>query len=243
MLIFSNPQDPQGPAIAGLRTLAPSASIPLYRHATTDEIWFIHKGQGRLTLNSQTRTVVPGASIYLPAQAWRSLRNTGTGLLQFVWVVTHPGMEQFFRQLSQTAAGERMEGWRELGLRHGIEFATEAEIPRLLAKPRTGQGRHPGRRNRHHRRAGTVESRRQPPVATPASQPVSQTPPEALPSAPAKDAEKPAGKPPSRSSSVKEVYMGGRWIRVAGEGPVIAQGWQRPPGRSHPSRRPRRKNP
>lgn len=86
--------------------------------------------------------------------------------------------------------------------------------------PSESAQREGGRRRRRHRRKR--------PGAPPPHQPSGQAP--AAPPAksgpttqPAARRARPVGRR-SRFSRVKEVYMGGRWIRVVGEGPVISTG-------------------
>ncbi|MBI3322940.1 MAG: cupin domain-containing protein, partial [Candidatus Omnitrophica bacterium] len=84
---------------AGTQALVSRAEIPVHRHLDRDEMLFIYKGQGRAILGGQTIIVVPGVTFHVPRGTWFSLRNTGTGALQFVWV-SSPGLEAFFRDLS-----------------------------------------------------------------------------------------------------------------------------------------------
>lgn len=245
----------------GTETLLPGAEIPLHRHLQQDEVMFVHKGQGRAVLEGRALTVVPGTVLFAPKQAWHSLRNTGTGLLQITWTSAPPGIEAFFRELSRLSGPADATTLEELAKRHGIEF------------PAAGQGTPHGapRRGRHrHRRGGNGRGRgsaAQPSQGQPP--PKAAQPPEPV-RFPLPEPRKPEGgrgprqrhgprqvstplahgAPPQaeqqsssrgrqkhgvfrhRRGHVKEVYMGGRWIRVVGEGPVIAPGRERPaPGR------------
>ena len=112
-----------------------------------------------------------------------------------------------------------------------------ATLPQQAAPTTTAGQRPPGQggRRRHRRRQGRERGAAQPPrpsgsgqgsrpeaVTTP-----SPPPPAAAPSP--KTSRPPVQRSPRRerhhrSGHVKEVYMGGRWIRVVGEGPVISPG-------------------
>jgi quercetin dioxygenase-like cupin family protein len=275
-------QRTSSPFVLGTETLLPGAEIPVHRHLHQDEVLFVHKGQGRATLEGQVRTVVPGTTVYVPRQAWHGLRNTGTGVLQMTWTAAPPGIEEFFREFSKLAGPVDPATIQDVARRHGIEFRPASQpggsgvstlghrrrrrhrggrgrkrqlvqreplphgqrpqqaLPREAPPPlppspasaassaSTGQGR----RRRHHRRSRSGRGAGQLPrqvgsgpgsrapigIATPIPQPSAAHPP--------KRSQGPA-RPPrrgrhQRSGHVKEVYMGGRWVRVVGEGPVIA---------------------
>jgi quercetin dioxygenase-like cupin family protein len=157
LIITVDPKRMGSPFAMGSQTLLAGAAIPVHRHLEQDEVWFVHKGQGRATLEGKTATVVPGVTVYVPRQAWHGLRNTGTGLLQVTWVAVPPGIEEFFRELSRAGSGAseaaRLQTIQEIAKRHGVEFRAEQETagdadlpssrrPRRR-RPRHGRGQQP----------------------------------------------------------------------------------------------------
>ena len=89
----------------------------------------------------------------------------------------------------------------------------------------------PGQHRRRHRRRGGAGRRSAPPAAVQGLREPSAGTAPVSPSAPTPRPTRPAGGrprsgPPHRRRRVKEVYMGGRWVRVEGDGPVIAPGRQ-----------------
>ena len=246
-------------------TLPPGASIPLQRHAAWDQVWIVHKGQGRATVEQEHTTVLPGSVISVPRQMWYRLRNTGTGLLQGVWVASPAGLERSFRELAQRSGAEPG-AFQQVAQQVGIELRFEPEAAvepvhpaRGHRRPRRGRrGRTspsipsqpqpatsqssqtaatptappagpppPSGKRRRRRRGGRRGAGVQPAAAKPASAaPVAHAPPKLAPSG------SPSGSGPSprrdrsrrRFGRVKEVYMGGRWVRVEGSGPVISTG-------------------
>ena len=136
------------PFAAGTETLLPGVEIPSNRHLDRSEVLFIHKGQGRVTLDGQSMTVVPGTTIFVPKQSWWSLRNTGTGLLQFTWVSEPGGIEEFFRELSRAGTSADPAAVKAIAQRHGIEFGEAAAAPAPVH----------GRRHRRRRGGGRVGS-------------------------------------------------------------------------------------
>ena len=241
---------------AGTETLLPRAEIPVHKHLEQDEVLFIHKGQGRAVLGEQSMLVLPGTILHVPRGAWHGLRNTGTGALQLVWLSSPPGFEVFVRELSRLGPAPTMDAIQELAQRHKIELRPATGAPMPPAAPSPTGHRHRGRRGgRRHRGSGRA------PTPAPASAHGSAPAPAPLPSSPrpalAAAAPVPPPSPSPRPSPapksptpsidtgrsrpprghhrrrVKEVYMGGRWVRVEGEGPVIAPSPQESRRRVH----------
>lgn len=266
VIIKVDPRQTGAPFSAGTLTLLPGAELPPHRHLHRDEALFVHKGQGRATLQGRSMTVVPGTLVYVPRQAWQSLRNTGTGLLQITWTATPPGLEEFFRELARLGSSPGAAKIEEVAQRHGIEFSPRGQ-PTPPNEPRTRPGARdvvplgglesapPGgstgtrtsssKPPRRRRRRGSRGGRGKGSEATPTSPQSATVAPAATASAPPRQPPDGGGRgqrlgrggpPPShgggrgrghgrgRRGRVKEVYMGGRWVQVAGEGPVIATG-------------------
>lgn len=288
--------------------------MPVHKHLDQDRVLFVHKGQGRATVNERVVLVVHGAMLYVPRGAWHSLRNTGTGALEIAWASSPPGVEDYFRDLSHVGASPSAQALQELAQRHRIEFRQATEAP--AASGHRHHGRRGGRRHRGGRGPassaapgqGTIVSSTsaQPsstasgvsgvgpaPSTTPAAPAASSAPrgrrrrrrghggsrqpsglrhslagedsagsvagqqltppatvqrrreegarpPAPVTPAPASGSARPdVGRQRSsrrpRPRRVREVYMGGRWIQVEGEGTVIA------PGRMGPEHRGRKR--
>ena len=272
VIIKVDPRQSGAPLTMGTETLLARAEIPVHRHLHQDEVVFVHKGQGRATLEGESMTVVPGTVIYAPRAAWHGLRNTGTGVLQITWMASPAGIEEFFRDLSKLGSSADASAILEIGRRHGVEFRSEGGAPTQELGHR--RRRHRGGRGRG-RGGGPTTQRPQPPQSTsthpaPVSQPQPATaagprPPGRGPRRRHRRREagstqvgsqstvvtsqtstgavsKPTAPTPSSAAArsrgrsdrrrrfgrVKEVYMGGRWVRVVGEGPVISTGEARP---------------
>ena len=239
VVIFVDPRRTGSAFAMGTHTLLPRAEIPLQRHLVRDLVWFVHKGQGRAAVGEQVKTVVPGAMLHVPKQAWHSLRNTGTGLLQVTWIAAPPGLEDFFRELAQQGPSVDAAARDEIAKRHGVEFgAPRAPREQPVGAPRRHRRGHRPRGRRPARALEHAPVKAGGPVPRPPS-PETSRPSPALtpPSTPRPTASHPAmggaGRGPSRP--VKEVYMSGRWVPVVGEGPMIA------PGPEHKRRHRRRR--
>jgi len=226
--LLVRPEPPHNALAMGTQTLPSGQTMEAHRHLQFDEVWFVHKGQGRATVEEVTKTVVPGATISIPRGAWHSLRNTGTGLLQIVWMAAPSGMEQLMRELSQQhAATTDPAALQAIAQRYGTEFradhGVEGSSPARPASPH---------RHRHRRgRRGAGKGDRPPTApATPAALSAAVSTSEALQKPPPAAAKAPRHPAPQhrgsrhRHAHVKEVYMGGHWIKVTGEGPIISTG-------------------
>ena len=222
----------------GTLTLPPGAEVPAHRYLAWDEALFVHKGQGRAVLNGRTLVILPGITLHLPRASTLSLRNTGTGLLQLIWAAAPAGIEAFFRDAARSGVADAA-ALAELGKRHGVEFPSagqpSASAP-ASAAPASGPGPAPtgvtGGPSRRRRRRGGRGRRRhqgQPPQTAAAAPPRPQPPQQQKPSVqqPRPASQQKLTPPRPISGPVKEVFMSGRWVKVSGEGPVIAEGHER----------------
>jgi len=232
---------------AGTHVLLPGAMIPVHRHLERDQVVFIHKGQGRATLNEQIIIVGPGKMLTVPRGMWYGLRNTGTGALQIAWAAA-PGIETFFRNLSRLGPVSSPETMQELAQRNKVEFRPLSDEP--APRPKRRRGSRGGRGSTRQDTGGTKQKTKSPPeapvsarVGAASSEAASQTSsgatrgrrrhrrggkgrkkasPEARPkSVPESRGGQQRKFPGRRPKRIKEIYTDGRWVRTEGEGPVI----------------------
>lgn len=57
--------------------LPPGATVGRHHHLATEEIYYILRGTGAMTINDETRTVNAGDAVYIPRQHTHTLINTG----------------------------------------------------------------------------------------------------------------------------------------------------------------------
>ncbi len=225
------------------QTLNAGSLMPKFRLDACDLAFFIYKGQARVRAGESAQTVVPGACLIVPRGNWCEISNTGTGLLQLIWTASGASFLDFFRAWS-TDGGSA--DFRLLGQRYGLEFGQPGENETAAKKPRH---KHKYWQRRKHSKEHSASSAAALPQAVPVSKPqppeapLPVTPPVSQPPATPKPApsglsrrqknKRPSPKQPSqgvrdkrsrhRPGKSKMVYMGGRWVEVTGEGPVIAQ--------------------
>lgn len=109
----------------GTQHLEPGSGIPLHRHDAEDEILFVHEGEGVAILDGTKTVVKKGGTIYIPHGTWHGVESTGQAA-DLVWVVSPPGLEDYFRDTGvhagdpPTLAPAQLDA---IGRKHGTSFA------------------------------------------------------------------------------------------------------------------------
>ena len=75
---------------------APGRKMRIHKHLNNDELIFIHKGQGTLTLGEQLIEVKAGDVAFVPKDTWHGLDNTGKENLVMVFQYSPAGFEEYF---------------------------------------------------------------------------------------------------------------------------------------------------
>ena len=259
LLVKFEGQTPGTGLAVGLLNLAPGCSWPLYRFLTADQVFFVHKGQGRVTIGGRPTMVVPGMMVAVPRETWVSWRNTGTSPLQLMWSAEPAATLQCLRELAglQTADPAALAG---LAQRYGFEVQVGSPAgadPRLPparsvgspagAEPSSPKAwSQPQGRGRRHRRGRGGRGGQRPAPAPGAASPTQPAPSgEPLVFAPASTAAPAAGsrapvahQPAAAASSTPATagtVGGGSRHRRRGRGRGRGgRGGQRPPQTSAP---------
>ena len=69
----------QNQSLAEARLPLGAATQPHF-HKLSEEFYFILEGSGEMTVEGETRTVVPGDAILIPPGAWHTIRASGAAL-------------------------------------------------------------------------------------------------------------------------------------------------------------------
>ena len=83
--------------VAGTEELAPGAAITKHRHLVQDEIVLIHSGKAHVWLGDQERELHAGGLVFIPANTWISLKNTGAEPVSLTFIFSAPGFEDTMR--------------------------------------------------------------------------------------------------------------------------------------------------
>ncbi|RPI05164.1 MAG: cupin domain-containing protein [Ignavibacteriae bacterium] len=76
--------------------MIPGRKMRVHKHLYHDELIFIHKGEGTLTLDEQAIEVRTGTVAFVPRDTWHGLDNTGIENLVMVFQYSPAGFEQYF---------------------------------------------------------------------------------------------------------------------------------------------------
>lgn len=86
-------------------SLPPGDIIPVHKHLNEDEIIFIHKGSGILTVGAKEYPITDDLVAMVPKGVWHGIRNTGQDNIQMRFAYSPAGFEGYFREVG-TAVGK-----------------------------------------------------------------------------------------------------------------------------------------
>ena len=75
---------------------SPGRKMRIHKHLNNDELIFIHKGEGTLTLDDESIEVKTGDVAFVPRGTWHGLDNTGKENLLMVFQYSPAGFEEYF---------------------------------------------------------------------------------------------------------------------------------------------------
>lgn len=76
--------------------IIPGRKLRIHKHLNNDELIFINKGEGILTLAEQSIEVKTGTVVFVPRGVWHGLENTGKENIRMVFQYSPSGFEQYF---------------------------------------------------------------------------------------------------------------------------------------------------
>jgi quercetin dioxygenase-like cupin family protein len=83
--------------VLGTEDMPAGGQIETHRHPGSDEILLLQNGQAKVTLGDMTREVHGGATVFIPADTWIAVVNTGNETIHLVFVFSAPGFDDFMR--------------------------------------------------------------------------------------------------------------------------------------------------
>lgn len=86
-------------------SLPPGDIIPVHKHLNEDEIIFIHKGTGILTVGIKDYPISEDLVAMVPRGVWHGIRNIGEEHIQMRFAYSPAGFEGYFREVG-TPAGQ-----------------------------------------------------------------------------------------------------------------------------------------
>ncbi len=77
---------------------SPGRKMRVHKHLNNDELIFIHKGEGTMTLGDESIQVKTGDVVFVPRNTWHGLDNTGKENLLMVFQYSPAGFEEYFME-------------------------------------------------------------------------------------------------------------------------------------------------
>lgn len=76
--------------------MSPGRKMRIHKHLNNDELIFVHKGEGTLTLDNESIEVKTGDVVFVPRGIWHGLDNSGKENLLMVFQYSPAGFEEYF---------------------------------------------------------------------------------------------------------------------------------------------------
>ena len=91
----------------GFQTVAPKSRVREHSHGDQIELQICFRGQGRVMVDGTAHPLVAGTACFLGYDVKHEIINEGDDELVLLWVISPPGLEDFFRTIGRPrAAGE-----------------------------------------------------------------------------------------------------------------------------------------
>lgn len=75
-------------------------------HEGTDETIYFLRGAGTATIGDRTVAVEPGTTLFIPPGVRHGFTNPSEEPLEFLWVITPPGLEEGFRSRGKASRSD-----------------------------------------------------------------------------------------------------------------------------------------
>ncbi len=91
----------------GFQTVAPGSRIREHSHGSQIELQICFRGRGRVMVDGVAHPLVAGTACFLGHDVKHEIINEGGDDLVMMWVISPPGLEDFFRTIGRPrSAGE-----------------------------------------------------------------------------------------------------------------------------------------
>jgi quercetin dioxygenase-like cupin family protein len=103
----------------GFQTIASGGRVREHSHGGQIELQICFRGRGRVVVDGRSHPLVPGTACFLGWDVKHEIINEGSEDLVMLWVVSPPGLEDFFRTIGRP---------REAGAPAPEPFARPADV-------------------------------------------------------------------------------------------------------------------
>jgi quercetin dioxygenase-like cupin family protein len=91
----------------GYQHIAPGGRVREHSHGDQVELQICFRGRGRVVVDGASHPLAPGTACFLGYDVKHELINEGPDDLVMLWVISPPGLEDFFKAIGRPrAAGE-----------------------------------------------------------------------------------------------------------------------------------------
>ena len=85
----------------GYQTIAPGCRVREHSHGDQIELQICFRGQGRVVVDGVSHPLTPGTACFLGYDVKHEILNDSTEDLVMMWVITPPGLEDFFKAIGR----------------------------------------------------------------------------------------------------------------------------------------------
>jgi quercetin dioxygenase-like cupin family protein len=82
----------------------PAPAALVHRHRDADEAIYVLEGEFALTIESQSRPMPPGSLVVVPRDTWHTITNVGNRSGRLLVILTPPGFEGYWEEMSRLLA-------------------------------------------------------------------------------------------------------------------------------------------
>jgi len=85
----------------GYQTIAPGGRVREHSHGDQIELQICFRGRGRVVVDGVSHPLAPGTACFLGYDVKHEIVNEGSDDLVMLWVITPPGLEDFFKAIGR----------------------------------------------------------------------------------------------------------------------------------------------
>ena len=85
----------------GYQTIAPGCRVREHSHGDQIELQICFRGRGRVVVDGVSHPLTPGTACFLGYDVKHEILNDSTEDLVMMWVITPPGLEDFFKAIGR----------------------------------------------------------------------------------------------------------------------------------------------
>jgi quercetin dioxygenase-like cupin family protein len=89
----------------GYQTIAPGSRVREHSHGDQIELQICWRGRGRVVVDGVSHPLTPGTACFLGYDVKHEILNEGPEDLVMMWVITPPGLEDFFKAIGRPRQG------------------------------------------------------------------------------------------------------------------------------------------